>query len=862
MKTGERLGPYEILAPLGAGGMGEVYRARDTKLNREVAIKVLPSAVAADAERMTRFQREAQVLAALNHPNIAQVYGMEGAALVMELVPGETLKGPLPVDEAMAIARQIADALEAAHEKGIVHRDLKPANIKITPSGTVKVLDFGLAKAAEEGSAGPAGPDAPTMSVPATRDGAILGTASYMSPEQAKGRPVDRRADIWAYGCVLYELLTGRRAFPGDSPAEAMAAVIGAEPDWTLLPPGSPVQLLRLCLQKDQRLRLRDAGDSTLITGVSAASQAAGRSAPRSAMLPWVLATVLGTLALFAAWKYFDLRGRPQAPSIIRSSLLSPAKTALALGRGTAVVFSPDGSRVVFTAMQDGRVQIYQRALDQSESTPLPGTEGATNPFFSPDSRWVGFFVAGKLKKVAIQGGEPVTLCAAPNSRGETWADDDTIFFTPTSGSGLYRVPGAGGAPEQVTKPAKGELSHRWPQALPGGKAVLFTIWNDTGFEEGRIVALVLATGERRLLVQGGSFARYMPGGAGRPDYLIYARAGGLLAVPFDVQGLRLTGTPVPILEGLVTNLSGGAHFSLSRDGALVYVGGEMAEMTRKLGFLRPDGTKESELPVRGMSLFFTLSRDGRRIARSNPAGPNRDLWVHDLDRGTTSRLTYGNNDSNPVWSPDGKRIAYSSGLPKPNLFWKPADGSEAEERLVTSANDQFPSSFSPDGKLLAYFEFDPVTGADIWVLPLEGDRKPLPFLKTPFSESYPVFSPDGKWIAYESNESGKYEIFVQSFPSPGRKFQVSTEGGRMPQWSRDGRSLYYRNRNALMAASLQLESSSVAKPKALFEGSYELVYAVAPNGSFVVIQIERESAPTHMNLVLNWREELARRVN
>ncbi len=886
---GTRLGPYEVLSLIGAGGMGEVYRARDTRLNRDAAIKVLPGLLAGDRDRLSRFEREAQMLAALNHPRIATIYGLEDGGpvlgLAMELVEGPTLaerlaSGPIAVAEALSLARDMAEALEYAHERGIIHRDLKPANIKITPDGSVKILDFGLAKALNPTPSSTNLANSPTLSVAATGAGVLLGTAAYMAPEQARGQVVDRRADIWAFGCVLYEILARRAPFPGETLTDVLASVVTREPQWDALPAETPhriVALLRRCLRKEPRDRLRDVGDARIeIEEVQKAPSAiAIEPRPARAVGPlriWLTAAlvglVLGALTVGTiARVWWTPPSRVRLP--VRLTAALPPKTSLSLGRGAAVAISPDGLKVVFVAGTGGRVSLYVRALDAFDSTPLTGTDGAANPFFSPDGQWVGFFAGGKLKKVALSGGQPVTLCDAPTGRGEAWTRDDVIFFTPSSGSGLWRVSAGGGKPEEVTKRLEGELSHRWPTVLPDGRSILFTVWNDTGFEGARIVAHSLSTGQRTAIVEGGSYPRLVfADAARRTGYLVYARTSGLVAAPFDADRMQITGAAVPVLDGVVTNLSGGAHFSLSDDGALVYVAGGLVESERRVAMVDRNGTKRPLATIRGMSLFFQLSPDGKRLARSNPGGPNRDIWIHDIDRNTSSRLTYRDNSSYPIWTPDGTRVIFSSGLPDPNLFWRPSDGSGTDERLTTSPHAQFPNVVSPDGRFLVYVEGRATGGSDLWILPMEGDRTPRPFLQTPFNETEAAFSPDGKWLAYQSNESGVFEVYVQAFPSGGRKRLISTEGGRWPLWSRNGREIFYRNRNGMMAVAVREEPAesgaglAVDKPRLLFEGSFEEVYSLTPDERFVVIEIDSDaSAPTAVHVVLDWLEDLRRRV-
>ena len=874
--TGTKLGLYEIRSALGAGGMGEVYRARDTRLGRDVAIKVLPEAFARDSERLARFEREAQLLAALNHPNIAAIHGLEEQNgrryLVLEYVPGETLRGPLPVEEALAVARQIADALAHAHEKGIVHRDLKPANIKITPEGKVKVLDFGLAKAFASETQAEVSPS-PTLTA-ATKEGAILGTAAYMSPEQARGKSVDRRTDIWALGCVLYETLTGRRAFGGETASDATAAILKNEPDWGLLPRGTPQkfrELLGRCLQKDPQRRLHDAADARIEIEEILASPfppvpelvAPPLKARRGHAMAWFLGGLVAAHLGAFAWRLLREPGATLRPPTQVMVSLPPAAT-VSLGRGSAVAFSPDGRRLVYASVSGGRTRLYQRLLDQRESTPLEGTDDAANPFFSPDGQWVGFFAGGKLKKVSLLGGAPVTIGEAPSPRGESWGADDQILLTPRGNAGLYKVPATGGPSQLLLAPQRGELSYRWPQILPGGKAVLFTVWNDTGWESGQVMVHSLETNQRRTLVEGGGYARYAPTGSPGSGHLVYARAAGLMAAPFDLRRLQLTGPAVPVLEGLMTNLSGGAHFSFSADGSLIYLSGGMAELDRIMIWVDRKGKTQTLATIRGMSLIFSLSPDGRRLVRSS--GADRDIWVNDLERGGFTRVTSAGNNVNAIWTPDGKRVVYSSGLPEKNLFWKPADSSGPAQRLTTSANSQFAGSFSPDAKLMAFAELDPAQNSDIWLLPFDAGSpgRPRSFLQTPFSESNPIISPDGHWIAYQSNESGRFEIYVQPFPEGGKRWQVSNEGGVQPLWAKNGRELFYRNWNKTMAAGVSFQPEfKAATPVLLFEGNYEIVagFDVAPDGRFLMMKgPEQESAPTQLHLVLNWFDELRRR--
>ncbi|MGI8785568.1 MAG: protein kinase domain-containing protein [Acidobacteriota bacterium] len=901
LAVGKRLCSYQIEAPLGAGGMGEVYRARDTKLGRDVAIKVLPEAFTVNPERLARFEREARLLASLNHSNIGSIYGLEESDgqlfLVLELIDGQTLADWIgtaaprrkaasagsvwseseEVQQALTICRQIAEALEAAHERGVIHRDLKPANVKITPDGKVKVLDFGLAKTFVSEEASPDLSASPTVALHSLGEGVILGTAAYMSPEQARGKSLDKRTDIWAFGCVLYETLSGRKPFAGETISDTLAALLREDPDWRALPPETPAKirdLLRRCLQKDPRQRLHDIADArieideALATFSLPAPEAAPARMPAARSnpaIPWLICLLLTIIAAWAVWN--NLREpRQAARRTAWVTLTLPPKTTVALGRGSAVAVSPDGLHVVYSASSGGRTQLYSRSLDRLESTPLGGTDGASNPFFSPDGQWIGFFAGGKLMKVSILGARPVTICDAPVPRGEAWGPDNMIVFSPTGIAGLSRVSSDGGTPQPLTTLNEGELSHRWPQFLPGGKAVLFTIWNDTGFDGGSIAVHILETGERRLLLRGGSFARYVPT-MSEPEglgHLVYARAEGLLAAPFDLKQLKLTGPAVSVIEGLMTNLSGGAHFSLSSEGLLGYLPGVIGEADRTVLWVDRKGDVQTLAQIRGMSRFYRLSPDGRRLARNNTEGPHRDVWIYEIDRGISNRLTFGGDNIVPLWTPDGKRVTFSSGLPTKNLFWKSADGSGSEERLTTSVNTQYAGSWSPDGKTLVYTENDPSTGSDIWILPIEGERKPRPFLRTQFSEGNAALSPDGRWLAYQSNEAGRFDIYVQPFPGGGRKVQVSSDGGTAPLWPRGGGEIFYRSDDKMMAVAVTLQPDFRAeKPRVLFEARLDGALDVSADGRrFVALKpIEQESAPTQLNLVMNWFEELKRRV-
>jgi Tol biopolymer transport system component len=890
LSAGTRLGSYEVVAQIGAGGMGEVYQAHDTKLGRDVAIKVLPEAFAHDPERLSRFQREAKLLAALNHPNIATIHGLEQSGgtsyLVMELVSGETLQervkrdGPVPVEEALAIAKQIAEALEAAHEKGIIHRDLKPANVKVTPEGKVKVLDFGLAKAFAGDAASDDPSNSPTLSAAATLQGVILGTAAYMSPEQARGKTCDKRTDIWAFGCVLYELLAGKRAFQGESTTEILAAVLRGEPDWQALPASTPVKirdLLQRCLQKDVNRRARDAGDARIeIEEAVAAPATAEAVRPAKGMRALGRrAQVLGVGALLlvvvvtglAVWK---LKPAPSPQPVTRTVItLPPGQQLAGLDNGPSVVLSPDGTRLAYVARQSGPQQIYLRAMDSLEASPIPGTEGATEPFFSPDGQWLGFFAGGKLKKVLVSGGAVLTLGdAGVPSPGASWGSQGMIVFAPSLVGVLQQVSDAGGTPQPLTRREKGEVSHRWPEFLPGGKAVLFAAGaTNTNWTSAQVAVQSVGTGERRNLVQGGMYPRYAPSG-----HLVYARGGSLMGVPFDPQRLTATGAAVPVVEGVLQSpFSGAAQYSISATGSLVYVSGGAQAAQLRLVWVSRNGAEQALAASAHTYQNPHLSPDGRRVA-VGITEQETQTWLYDLSRDTLTRLTFGAKvNTNPVWTPDGKRVVFQSNKEgTPNLFWQPADGSGALERLTTSEYTDAAMSWSPNGQLLAFIEITPSTGYDIWVLRIS-DRKPQPFLRTPFNESVPQFSPDGRWLAYISDESGRFEVYVQPYPGPGGKWQISTGGGTEPVWNPNGRELFYRSGGKMMAVDIATQPGfSAGKPRVLFEGQYQPTpatfpnYDVSPDGQrFLMLKASEsaETAPTQINVVLNWFEELKRRV-
>ena len=835
------------------GGMGEVYRATDTNLKRQVAIKVLPSAVATDSERLARFQREAEVLASLNHPNIAGIHGLERAdgqtALVMELVEGPTLAdriahGPIPLDEALPIAKQIAEALEAAHDRGIIHRDLKPANIKVRPDGTVKVLDFGLAKALEPGGThgGAVGlTNSPTMTSPAmmTGVGVLLGTAAYMSPEQAKGRVVDKRSDVWAFGAVLYEMLTARRAFEGDDVSDTLARILMKEPDWTTLPAGTPAplrRLLRRCLEKDRKRRLDSAADARLEIEEALTSPAAidgpggpttdSRVLSRRRALPWTVAAIFGAalvsvLVLWAPWRAATV----SAPRRLQASI--GAAAALQPGPGAAVSLSPDGTTLAFVGQQANLSRLFVRPLDQLLATPLAGTEGAASPFFSPDGRWIAFFADGKLKKVAATGGAVVPLCDAVNARGGTWSDNDTIIFAAIPGSMLMRVGSNGGTPTSMGAVVPGPTTaQQWPQALPRRQGVLYTEQPTlANANAANVVVVPLSGGTPKVVVRGSHFGRYVPTG-----HLVYLQRGTLFAVRFDLDRLETVGEAVPAVEGVLTNLStSGAQVAFSPDGTLVYVPGVAATLGSAIDWLTRDGMTSVLRQTKADWASPRFSPDGQKLALDISDGKQRDIWVYEWASDRLTQLTFDpGQDTGPHWSPDGRHLLFSSDRAQPgvsNLYLINADGTGDAARLTDSSQTQVGSSWHPSGKFVSFMEARGPNQLDLMILPMDEDAgrglvpgKPTVFWSNPAVKVLPAFSPDGRWIAYASLEAGgtAFDVYVRPFPGPGGMRRVSYEGGGHPRWSVDSRELLFFKFPNVMVAPYNVvgDSFNADKPR------------------------------------------------
>ena len=880
---------YRLVDMLGEGGMGVVWRARDTKLDREVAVKLLPVAFARDDERLARFEREARLLAALNHPNIAAIYGLEKAEetrfLVLELVPGESLdvtlaRGALPMDEALGVCAQIAAGVQAAHDQGILHRDLKPANIRRTPQGRVKVLDFGLGKALLPGT-----PSDPTMSPTITHEGtiagSILGTASYMSPEQARGKVLDKRSDVWSFGCVLYEALAGRRAFPGETISDVIAKVISGEPDWSLLPAKLPPGIRRLiarCLQKDPEQRLRDIGDARLEMAETLAApggvhlegshlpHAEGGGAPRSRVLGIAVAGLALGLAA-GAGGVFLLRPAVEPPSAasVRLDLVLSPDAPLATGSFVdPIALSPDGKRLVYVGVQKGTRRLYLRELDRFETTPIAGTEGAEGPFFSPDGENVGFHADAKLKRVAVRGGLPQKILDTVDFRGAAWGPDDTIVVATDQRGPLSLVQASGGEEKPFTTldPTTQEWGHRFPQYLPGGKAVLFEA-HQGGFnpEDAAIWAVTVATGERKLLMRGSDDARYLPTG-----HLVYVQAGKLLAVPFDATRLEVKGAPRPVGEGaLMQRNTGAVHYAVASNGLLLYVPGEAVGGSTELAWWGKGAAPEPLGVEKALYRWPRLSPDGRRVAVQIIGTSVQGTWVAPIGARDFFKLTSG---LGPVWSPDGDRIYFTLQIER-GLCWKRSDGSGKEVVLLKDAAVDCPSSVTPDGKVLAFTRGDPKTKLDIMTVATDGSAPPTPLIQTPAQEGGARFSPNGRYVAYSSDESGRFEVYLMSYPGSGGRWQISRNGGTHPIWSADGRRLYFRTGDNLMAATIETEPVfRSGTPELLIGESYDGLlgsidranYDVAPDGRILIVRTPgADASGTRLRMVLNVFEDLRR---
>ena len=861
--------------------MGEVYRGRDTKLKREVALKVLPGVFARDPERMARFQREAEVLASLNHPNIAAIYGVESdgeyKALVMELVEGDAPKGPLPFDEAWVIASQIAAALEYAHEKNVIHRDLKPANVKVTPEGIVKLLDFGLAKAlsSRRETSVSIGEDSPTLTMGATEAGVILGTASYMAPEQAKGKQVDKRADIWSFGVVLHELLTGQRLFKGEDIADTLAQVLTKEIDVSGVAPRAR-KLLRRCLEKDPKNRLRDIGEARyLVEEVSAAPEVVSVPAPAKVSRLWpALAGVLLLLGGAAGYGWWSAT-RPVAKPLVQLSADLGSELAIGNSTGPAIAISPDGARIAFISRDaKGQRRLLVRLLESATVTELAVGEGPTSAFFSPDSQWIAFFAGGKLKKVSVQGGSSVTLCDAPNPRGGSWGEDGNIWFELENRAVISRVSSNGGAPQAVTTfdAKKGEITHRLPQLLPGGEAVLFTASTDNNsYSDATLEVQSLKTNERKTLVQRASFGRYLPSG-----HLVYMQAGTVFAAPMDVKKLELTGPGSPVIENVNSyQVRGYSDLDFTAAGTAVYIPGTINTRRYSLFSMDASGTLQNlnaEPADFGSPL---VSPDGTRISLMLADASGVDnVAVFDPGARRMTRLTFLKTSVQnfAVWAPDNKHLVFrstSKELAGPGLYWLRADGAGDPQRILEGSNWS-PESISPDGKHLAYHE-----GTAIWTLPLDvadpehpKPGKPELFLRAEDTVGNVAFSPDGRWLAY-SGPNAVNEVFVRPFPGPGGKWQISTGGGGRVVWSRNGRELFYRVPNGINVVDYKVQGDTfvASQPRAWLQKLIPNTGApdLAPDGKHFVVVMDADAGEqkpsTHAVFLFNFFDELRRRV-
>ncbi len=870
LNSGAKLGWYEIIAPLGEGGMGEVYRARDGRLDRDVALKVIhPDLTGTDP--LVRFRREARVLASLCHPNVASVYEFdeqgEAAFIVMELVPGETLAsrlahGPMPIAEALRVAGQVAAALQAVHDKGIVHRDLKPANIKITTDGLVKVLDFGLAK--HTGDA-PVNAQLATRTADNTGAGVTLGTAAYMSPEQARGWEVDRRTDVWAFGCVVFEMLTGGRAFGAATHADTIAAVLEREVDWSALPastPASIMRLLRRCLTRDPKRRLRDIGDAQLELEDAVTEGVPDRAlrlddprrSPRLRLMAgaiFAIGLVIGGAALWLG------RPQPQLPGNAVHFVVSvPSPAQLAGLDFPSLAIAPDGSMLAYVASRGSQTQLFVRPMNGLESRALPGTTNAVAPFFSPDGRWIAFFAGGELKKVALSGGTPVTLCEAPVGLGGSWNQNDVIVFAATTGSGISQVSAFGGRPQRISTldVEKGEFSHRWPEWLPGGRTILFTVGTVGSWNDAQIVAQSLATGERTVLVQGGSNPRYLASG-----HLLYVRNGVIMSVRFDANGLRVNGAAAPILEGVLQSSDGAAQFSISPTGHAAYVEGAFGSEQRRLVMVGRDGVVTPLSVPPQPYQWPRVSPDGEKILVTIEGSPP-DLWVYDLRSSSLTQLTFDAGATFAAWTRDGQRVVFTSARHgAPNLFVTAVTQPGPVEKVVSSDHMQIAGSWSADGETLAFVERRPDTGRDILLISPRERRPAQPWLASPSDESTPRISPDGRWLAYVSNQSGHDEVYVKGVASAERQYPISTGGGTEPVWGANSRELFYRTPDGMMMAAFDGTTARESRARLLFKSEFvggtidSPNYDVMPDGQRFVMVQRQSAAATSLHVLMNW---------
>jgi eukaryotic-like serine/threonine-protein kinase len=887
---GQTVGQYRVESLLGTGGMGVVYEAVDTALQRQVAIKVLRDDLRIDSDLAARFIREARLLASLNHPNIAAIYGLEESSgsrmLVLEYVPGQTLaerlsSGRIPLREVLSIARQIADALEAAHERGIIHRDLKPGNVKLTDEGRVKVLDFGLAKAVAEASL-ESSSESETAAM-ATRRGMVLGTPAYMSPEQACGKPVDARTDIWAFGCVLYEMLAAKRPFGGDSAQEMIASVLERQPDFGLLPPATHASVRRLlqrCLEKDPRQRLRHIGDARMelddVLAGNAEHIVAAR--PRRGFLAAGLAALLVAAGSFGVARWTVPPPATQERPVVKFTIDLPKGQVIRASFNPSLEISPDGRTLYYMVPKEGGgFQPQIRSLDELEPRTHASITGGV-PLFSPDSQSVCFIDdrSRTIRRAALSGGASLTIAPFEWITRGFWGEDDYLYWTPAARSGIARTPIGGGETTAVTEldEARNEQKHGHAQPLPGGREIMYVATDTTmaSYDDARIVMHSLETGARRTLIEGGWSPRYVS-----PGHILYARDGDLYAVPFDTKKKEVSGPPKKVVEGvLMSRNTGAAYFTLSETGTLAWVPGVAVDGERELVWVDRKG-EETPLPLPPASyLYPRLSADGRKMALEIE-GPSHDIYVYEFDRGVLTKMSLDGLSHAPVWSPDGEQIGFRSWKLGGMTLWSmPADRSRPEERLLDQPGMQSLVSWSPDGGYVSYVDRTQETGFDVLVLPLHGERKPLPVAQSKFVEGSPKFSPDGQWLAYCSNESGRPEVFVQPYPGPGPKTQVSTDGGTDPVWRAKGGELYYRNGAKMMAVEVRTQPRFAAgRPAMLWEGDYShgmssscgapgvssFNYDVTPDGErfLMVKDVHHKVESTRIVVVLNWTTELQR---
>jgi len=889
MSPAQYIAHYRILSKLGEGGMGAVYRASDTKLNRDVAIKVLPDALANDPAYLARFRREAQVLASLSHPNIAIIHGVEDNAIVMELVDGPTLEEKIAarsmtLDEVLAIARQIALALEAAHERGIIHRDLKPANVKVTPEGVVKVLDSGLAKPAEP-IAGAGAANAPTITMHSTQLGVIMGTPGYMAPEQAAGKEVDKRADIWSFGVLLYEMLSGKRLFEGETLAHTLAHVLTRELDLDDVERGLRPLVAR-CLRRDPMKRLRDIGDARIAIDEYLAEPkpaAATPVVPRERRTRLMIAVAVALITAIVSWMAFSANRASTVPPLVRVNVeISPDMPFHTQSPGMFASLSPDGKRLAVALRgADGKQRIYTRLLSQDALTPLAGTENGAQPFFSPDGNWIGYTGDRKLKKISLEGGGPLVLCDAPSLHGASWGDDGNIVLAADANAGLVRVPSGGGNPDMVTRLNPEDRTHRWPHVLPGGEAAVFSSRVGAGNLGGNQIEWVsFKTGNRKVLQRDAFSAAYLPAGKNK-GHLVYLRGSTLFAAPFDPVGGMITGTPVPVLQDVSSSRTRGGDFAFSSSGIFVYLRGAADQQKSPISSRNRSGTETVVYDTPGEYQTPRFSPNGKRLAFAAVSPQGSDIWVKDLDREAPLRLTFLKGQNLwQVWTPDGTHIVFRSEDPgAPGLYWVRSDGAGEPVRLAEAKLNERPMSFAPDGKRLAFDYRGNGGSSDIGTALIEGDREhpkmgsPEPFLATPADESSPQFSPDGRWLAYESTETGTRQLYVRPFPGPGGRWQISTRFGHQPTWSRTSSELFFRGRGDQLVANYTVKANTFV-PDAprewtsarftMLDSPFVTVTDMAPDGSRIATVGYKESGDpgpqTHLMFLMQFFDELHRR--